>query len=512
MSLSNNRTTPSRPQGTPSKDSRRHRSNSVSLQQQQFPVPLSVQIYNLFPGTFLIRSSEEPTTRNARLDYSTNLLRPVQAELVDVPRQKSGENNDNKAPTVLYTFPQDDMSRCSTSPCWTHLPETIDWEDLDRAKYERIHMRFRLAEAPPSRDDEEGLGPYFLQIPLHPSKLVPLEREPPPNRPINTVLVHFSDESIRITPQVFEQLKHESLAVADEQLLRFEEDAFQALDSVVPSSPPANLLDAAEEMENSGSALAIHATSTEVSVEVLPSPGSAEQRLAEELSHLETESSARIAELLRERDAWRDRVQAEKEAVEAAKVAWQIDRAFVRVALDTLRTKEEQILQIRRATCDEELGCLKLEWHLEAQRIRLVKELRQFYPVASVEGPPKIWKIRGLPLPKDIFSIPEDDLSASLGFLCHAVSLLSRYLCVPLRYRLYCNSSRSAVQNDMGTVFPLFQARPVEREQVEYGVVLLERNIECIGSSRGIQWVEEGSSLHILEKVNRIYETVIEDM
>lgn len=483
------------------------------------PVPVSVQIYNLFPGHY--NRPDETVLRNPRLDYSTQLLRPVRADIVDVPCAANNNKSDADEPTketttILYSFPLEDTTCRSVSPSWAHLSEALNWEALDRQSFDRIHMRFRLESASRGRDEGGGddednsLGPYFLQIPLHPCKLIPLQRDLPPNRPINTALVQFSDESFRITAHVLEQMKHETPAVADEKLLRFEEDAFRTLDSVVAStpSPSSSLLDAAEEFEAGG--LAIRATSTEeLSVEVVPSPASAKP-LLEQVSHLPSERNAEILELQRKRDAWLERIKAEQDALDTSKRAWHADRVNLHETLQALLTRQERIQHVHKATREEEVECQRLELHLEAQRIRLIKELRQIYPVAGSDGIPRVWRIRGLVLPPDLFSVGEDDLSAVLGFLCHVVALLSRYLSVPLRYRLYCNSSRSAVQDDRGTVFPLFQARPVEREQVEAGVILLKRNVECIGLSRGIRWGSgEKPVLHILEKVKTIYENVI---
>ena len=509
-------------QAIPSQSPLRDRSASVSLQ-TTIPTPVSVQIYNLFSGQIHtgVASSGGDGKMATRLEYSTQLLRPVQAELVQVFSSSAATTGNTSKDKVLYTFDATPPSSCdtaTTSPCWSHLAEALDWESLDRAVFERIHLRLRIICGDENGGGDDESKTYFLQCPLHPSKLVPLQKKLPKNRPINTVLVQFSDESYRIPPHILEQF-NEGASLARTEHQRFAEDAFTALDSVNNSSSSVNaatsLLDAAHaelEEETALSTLAIHATSTEVSVEVLPSPGTAEQRLAQDTSHLPAaETQARMAQLLVMRDAWRDRVQVAQNAMQAAQAAWEADEGALKETLQRLRVYQSQEEQIRQATQQEEQECQRLELHLEAQRIRLVKELRRIYPVIEQLQQPTakgIWKIRGLPLPRDLFSIPDEDLSAALGLLCHAVTLLSRYLHVPLRYRLYCNSSRSAVQDDRGTVFPLFQARPVEREQVEYGVVLLERNIECIGISRGIHWAKE--STHILEKIHLIYDTVIE--
>jgi hypothetical protein len=511
---------------------RRPRGESVGggVSLQRIPVPVSLQLFNPYPGPLSI---EETTRQGARLDYSTDLLRPIQAEiveLVDRTREDDKSSNEYKEARVLFACPVDHTACATTSPCWSHLVEALDWETLDRSTYERVHMRFRLVLVDDdTEDDNLPATSFFLTIPLHPSKLIPLQKEPPTNRPLNTALVQFSDDSLRITPLVLEQLQnqpsgqsHETLAVADEQLLRFEEDAFRALDSVVtclssmdaPRTPGGtSLLDVAEQGEEGPPMLTVPppAEATPEEDSLLVSNGAAEEQLLENLSLLPPVSSGRLAELAQERDALAASVQHERQALQDGNDEWQADQAKARAALEDLRTTEAQTAQIRKAVEEEQRESRRLLLLQEAHRIRLLKELRRIYPITIAEGQQgqKIFKIRGLTLPRDIFTIPEDELSAALGFLCHCVTLLSRYLTVPLRYRLFCNSSRSAVQDDRGTVFPLFQARPVERDQVEHGVLLLGRNVECIGASRGIRRDAEKPLLHVLEKVQTIYDNVV---
>ena len=230
-----------------------------------------------------------------------------------------------------------------------------------------------------------------------------------------------------------------------------------------------------------------------------------------------------IEQLQKERQAWQQRIAVQQHTVQQLQQVWQEEVEAVGGAVAQLRIYKEQTQQMRTATQREAETCHRLALHLEAQRIRLVKELRRIYPIStsstassSSSTTTATPTIRGLALPsaqrEHLFALPEEELSAALGFASHAVLLLSRYLSVPLRYRLYCNSSRSAVQDDRGTVYPLFQARPVEREQVEYAVLLLERNVECIGrQARGIVWEnEKGVPLTLLHKINLIYHRVIE--
>ncbi len=102
---------------------------------------------------------------------------------------------------------------------------------------------------------------------------------------------------------------------------------------------------------------------------------------------------------------------------------------------------------------------------------------------------------------------PEDELSAVLGYTCHLVHMISKYLSVQLRYRLICHNSRSGIQDDRALLYPLFYGRNVDREQFERGFTLLQRNVDCICRERDLVVAPK---LHILGKLKRIYEHVID--
>uniref|UniRef100_A0A7R9WYK5 Uncharacterized protein n=1 Tax=Craspedostauros australis TaxID=1486917 RepID=A0A7R9WYK5_9STRA len=97
--------------------------------------------------------------------------------------------------------------------------------------------------------------------------------------------------------------------------------------------------------------------------------------------------------------------------------------------------------------------------------------------------------------------ISDEEASAALGFTCHAILLVSKYLSVPLRHRIIHNSSRSGIMVDKGTMLPLFVARSVNRDELDEALSLLHSNVDTIASSRGINVFGDW---HILEKLNVI--------
>jgi hypothetical protein len=176
--------------------------------------------------------------------------------------------------------------------------------------------------------------------------------------------------------------------------------------------------------------------------------------------------------------------------------------------METARGIDSKMATLEEESAAEKHLCLQSEFYLEARRVKLLKDLRNIYPISIVPSEER-YAIRDLRIPLDIHSgtVSEDELSAALGFLSHLVALLGKYLSVKLRYRVFPNSSRSAIQEDGATVYPLFQARVVERDQLDYGVLLLQRNVECILKTRDKTYLHQE---HLLINVKRLFDTIVD--
>lgn len=136
----------------------------------------------------------------------------------------------------------------------------------------------------------------------------------------------------------------------------------------------------------------------------------------------------------------------------------------------------------------------------------MIQDLKLLYPIQSL--PDGMYTIRGIPLPIDMHSLvaSEELISAGLGFVTHLVTMCSKYLEIPLRYRLICNSSRSAVRDDNFDVYPLFKERVIEKDQFDRGMVLLHRNIDHLLDLRNIPHQIRSKHPHILSKLLLIFE------
>ena len=113
-------------------------------------------------------------------------------------------------------------------------------------------------------------------------------------------------------------------------------------------------------------------------------------------------------------------------------------------------------------------------------------------------------------LPVDLYTtvVPEIEISAALGFCCHLIVMMSKYLSVQLRHRIYCNSSRSVIQQDGAAIHPLFTTRGVEREQLDRGLALLDADVDCILMTFSIDFTPRS---HILARLKRVYDHIIID-
>jgi len=168
---------------------------------------------------------------------------------------------------------------------------------------------------------------------------------------------------------------------------------------------------------------------------------------------------------------------------------------------------EEQIQLVAAETKQQASELHRDVFRKEAQHMKLLRELRTVYPI--ILDPKKGYLIRDLRLPVDIYTttVPEEEISAALGFCCHLVFMMAKYLSISLRYRLFCNSSRSAVQLDANTFLPLFTSRSVDREHMDRAMGLLGADVDCILMTHGIEFTPKS---HILARIQRVYDHIIQ--
>lgn len=486
----------------------------------RLPLPASVYMYNVV-GNNLHASSlrSKQWFYHHRPEPDAKLLSFILLELIvsqevgdDANGKEIHDTSDSKNERTLFS---QIVSRGTIQPVWHHLNESIDLEQFSVEEYESMTLRLYLLEnndGQKVKKTAEGL--LWQEVPIHPSRLSRLARLPVPQKeklPLNFIALEYTDKTLRILPS-----HHHSLAeMGSEDLIldsnkvinhglinrehateddfgRFEDTVFRTLDQVTSVARP----DDADSMK----------------------PVANDLSLSQNEMTSEEESEGKDAVILRRRllvlegtrrSVLQKSIQAEEQFLRRVQSNLKTRNHRSQAIKQCLQSRNLQSLQIRTASKDQRRKGHKTLFGLQAQQIRLVHELQALFPITCIcSGERQCFNIRGLELPPpgdSLFGVAEEDLSAALGYLCHLIHMLSKYLAIQLRYRLFCHNSRSGIQDDKAVLYPLFlQSRTAaERDLVEHGIGLLHRNVESILRDQN---VEVSPSLHILGKVKRIYE------
>ncbi|RFU29470.1 hypothetical protein B7463_g6880, partial [Scytalidium lignicola] len=146
---------------------------------------------------------------------------------------------------------------------------------------------------------------------------------------------------------------------------------------------------------------------------------------------------------------------------------------------------------------------------IHGQRRRICEELTQIFHIDPTPQAPLLFTICGLPLPNTSFNdndIDEDVISAALGFVARLVDMLQYYLSVPIPYPVYPYGSRSTIRDpisilaDNQRLFPLYMKGAV-RFRFDYGVFLLNKDIEALAESQGLKVIDIRHTLPNLKYV-----------
>lgn len=143
---------------------------------------------------------------------------------------------------------------------------------------------------------------------------------------------------------------------------------------------------------------------------------------------------------------------------------------------------------------------------IHGQRRRICEELSAIYPIEPTSHT-LAFTICGLPLPNSTFEDADEDIvSAALGYVARLVDMLQYYLSVPIPYPISPYGSRSLIQDfisvlqDNQRTFPLYM-KGVVRFRFDYGVFLLNKNIERLAESQGLKVMDIRQTLPNLKYV-----------
>eukprot|EP00753_Platysulcus_tardus_P006766 PLAT14553.1.p1 GENE.PLAT14553.1~~PLAT14553.1.p1 ORF type:complete len:427 (+),score=150.18 PLAT14553.1:5-1285(+) len=162
----------------------------------------------------------------------------------------------------------------------------------------------------------------------------------------------------------------------------------------------------------------------------------------------------------------------------------------VKTALDSMEEAEGRLKASSEGKVSDEEQLERVSLFLEARRLKLLSQIQRIYPI--VEQEEGVFTIRGLLLPEsDLAAHEEEQMSTALGYVCHLVFMLSKYLQVPLRYSLLHAASRSSVRDEVlgHSGYPLYW-RGVERTKFDAAVTFLQRDVNQLLSHRGVPLLE----------------------
>jgi hypothetical protein len=165
-----------------------------------------------------------------------------------------------------------------------------------------------------------------------------------------------------------------------------------------------------------------------------------------------------------------------------------------------LQRQAEADLPEQQAKCKEMRELIeKTQEEITGQRRRVCEDLLRLYPIEPVPGKSFAFTIRGLLLPNSEFDdVKEDVTAAALNYVAQVVSQLSPYLSVILPYPITLHGSTSTIddplavsqsnQNNLRT-YPLYM-KGVVRYRFEYGVFLLNKNMEILSNALGLRPID----------------------
>ena len=199
-------------------------------------------------------------------------------------------------------------------------------------------------------------------------------------------------------------------------------------------------------------------------------------------------------------------VTTEKRRVAAVRKKRDELEANIQYRRERMRVGQEQQFNVDSAQCDQhtkhaelKVEVDKIEEDVTGQRRRICEDLLRIYPIEPVTGRPLSFTIRDLLLPNSAFEDAKDDVtSAALGYVAHVVTSLSPYLSVTLPYPINLQGSTSTIDDPLAIglnnknnirTYPLYMKGTVPY-RFEYGVFLLNKNIEILSNALGVRPVD----------------------
>ena len=174
-------------------------------------------------------------------------------------------------------------------------------------------------------------------------------------------------------------------------------------------------------------------------------------------------------------------------------------RVTIKTGRDTQEKAQKGLVTSRSELFARKQAFQHTKVELSGQIRRIGEDISQIYPITPLSDGSLAFSIRSLHLPSAAALTEKDPtiISAALGYAAHITYMLSYYLSIPLPYPITLHGSSSTIfdpisasmPSEAARVFPLFPKGAVAY-RFEYGVFLLNTNIELLMSRRGARMVD----------------------
>ncbi|KAG9050960.1 hypothetical protein FS837_000623 [Tulasnella sp. UAMH 9824] len=237
------------------------------------------------------------------------------------------------------------------------------------------------------------------------------------------------------------------------------------------------------------------------------------------LAREESERSLYLAGLRSAKDGLVAKSKAAREAIEKRKAALEARREALEQGLELLEQDQTSAALKRKEVDVAQNRVLDVDSRLNSQRMYLVRTLDFIFPIEPLSSQDLLFGILDVPLPLPIGSsdpapplslatcpsVNEQTTATALGYAAQVVHMVSIYLGRVLPYPITYAASRSMIQDPISTmqgprIFPLFPTG-VETYRFEYGVFLLNKDIEILMSDKNLRALDMRHTLPNLKNL-----------
>ncbi|KAF2140558.1 uncharacterized protein K452DRAFT_273185 [Aplosporella prunicola CBS 121167] len=193
--------------------------------------------------------------------------------------------------------------------------------------------------------------------------------------------------------------------------------------------------------------------------------------------------------------AQRKRLESAKKKRAELEVSIQSRRDAIKRGREMQEKALEDVLNGQEQLKQREFAIQQTQDEIVGQRRRVCEDLLKIYPIEPIPGRSLAFTIRGLPLPNSEFdNVKEDVTAAALGFVAQAVAQIAVYFSHPPPYPITPRGSTSTIEDPISMttgprVYPLYMRGSV-RYRFEYGVFLLNKDIEILSNSIGLKLLD----------------------